>query len=194
MSPMTTNQWRRIRRFWMRKECKGLLMWQLSSLTTGLNKWNITLKNQEQEKAKREHLFKDLESRCFQCGHTGHFKNECKTRFQVGRPQEAGRPKEKNLEPVKEETFERSAHNFTLKERVIPVTKWNWGQWCGRHGADATVISSDFASVAGIDTRCCQMACLHNAQNGADMTAFGGVTAMLLIGSDTTSWPVYIAH
>lgn len=31
-------------------------------------------KSQEQEKAKREHLFKDLESRCFECGQTGHFK------------------------------------------------------------------------------------------------------------------------
>lgn len=45
-------------------------------------------KSQEQEKAKREHLFKDLESRCFQCGQTGHFKNECRTRFQAGKPQE----------------------------------------------------------------------------------------------------------
>lgn len=58
--------------------------------------------------------------------------------------------------------------------------------------ADTTVISSDFASVAGIDTRGCKKACLLNAENGAE-TAFGGVTATLQIGSHTTSWPVYIA-
>lgn len=54
--------------------------------------------------------------------------------------------------------------------------------------ADATVISSDFASVAGIDTRSrgCKKACLLNAENGAE-TAFGGVTATLQIGSHTTS-------
>lgn len=45
------------------------------------------IKNQEHEKAKREHLFKDLESRCFQCGQTGHSKNECKTSCQANRPQ-----------------------------------------------------------------------------------------------------------
>lgn len=67
----------------------------IEQLDNRLKQVEYHLKNQEQEKVKREHLFKDLESRCFQCGHTGHFKNECKTRFQVGRPQEAGRPKEK---------------------------------------------------------------------------------------------------
>lgn len=89
-----------------------------------------------------------------------------------------------------------SEHNFTLKERVSSYQSLNEIEANGvvDTGADATVISSDFASVAGIDTRCCKMACLLNAHNGADMTAFGGVTAMLLIGSDTTSWPVYIAY
>lgn len=60
-------------------------------------------------------------------------------------------------------------------------------------GADATVISSDFASVAGIDTKGGKRACLLNAENGAEMTAFRGVTATLQIDSQTTSWPVYVA-
>lgn len=59
-------------------------------------------------------------------------------------------------------------------------------------GADATVISSDFANVAGLDTKGCKKACLLNTENGAEITAFGVVTATLQIGSHTTSWPVYV--
>lgn len=125
-------------------------------------------KSQEQEKAKREHLFKDLESRCFQCGHTGHLKNECRTRFQAGRPQE------KNLEPVNVETLEKmdkikcTRLYFAGKGIVIPVTVNDIGaNGVVDTGADATVISSNFASVAGIDTKGCKKACLLNAEDGA---------------------------
>ena len=31
------------------------------------------------------------------------------------------------------------------------------------------------------------------AENGAEMTAFGGVTATIQIGSHTTKWKVYVA-
>lgn len=53
---------------------------------------------------------------------------------------------------------------------------------------DATVISFDFEAVP--DTKGCKKACLLNAENGAEMTAFGCVTAALEIGSHTctTSW------
>lgn len=108
--------------------------------------------------------------------------------------------KKKNLEPVKEETLEKmeklSAHGFTLQERVlsIPVTLNDIeANGVVDTGADATVISSDFASVAGIDTKGCKKACLLNAEDGAEMTAFGDVTATLKIGSHTTSWHVYVA-
>lgn len=59
--------------------------------------------------------------------------------------------------------------------------------------ADATIISSDFPSVTGIDTKGFKKACLINAENGAEMTAFGSVTATLQIGSHTTRWPVYVS-
>lgn len=145
-------------------------------------------------------MFKDLESRYFECGQSGHFKNECKTRFQADRPQEAGRPQEKNIEPVKKETLERmykikcTRLYFARKGIAIPVTVNDIeANGVVDTGADATVISSDFASVVGIDTRGCKKACLLNAENWAEMTAFGGVTATLQIGSHITSWPDYIA-
>lgn len=51
-------------------------------------------KNQEQEKAKREHLFKDLESRCFQCGQTGLLKMNVKPVFkQIGHKKQVGHKK-----------------------------------------------------------------------------------------------------
>lgn len=122
------------------------------------------------------------------------FKNEYRTRFQSGRPQE------KILEPVQEETLEKidkikcTRLYFAGKGIVIPVTVNDIGaNGVVDTGADATVISSDFASVAGIDTKCCKKACLLNAEDGTEMTAFGGVTATLQIGSHTTSWPVYVA-
>lgn len=46
---------------------------------------------------------------------------------------------------------------------------------------------------AGIDTKGCKKACLLNSEDGEEMTAFGGDTATLQIGSHTTSWPVYVA-
>lgn len=83
---------------------------------------------------------------------------------------------------------------FAGKGIVIPVTV-NDTEANGvvDTGAVATVISSDFASVAGIDTKGCKKACLLNAEDRAEMTAFGSVTATLQIGSHTTSWPVYVA-
>lgn len=112
---------------------------------------------------------------------------------QVGHKKQVGLKKQ-NLEPVKEETFERmdkmkcTQLHFEGKGIVIPVTVNEIAaNSVVDTGADATVISSDFACVAGIDTRGWKMACLLKAENGADMTAFGGVTATLLIGSHTTS-------
>lgn len=57
-------------------------------------------------------------------------------------------------------------------------------------GADATVISSAFARDAGIDISNCKKARL---MNGSEMTAFGGVTATIQIGSHTTKRKVYVA-
>lgn len=104
-------------------------------------------------------MFKYLERRCFQCRQTVHFKDECKARFQAGSPQEAGRPQEKNIEPVKEGTLERmdkikcTRLHFARKGIVIPVTV-NDIEVNGvvDTGAAATVISSNFSSVAEIDT------------------------------------------
>lgn len=45
----------------------------------------------------------------------------------------------------------------------------------------------------GLTLEAAKKVCLLNAENGAEMTAFGGVTATLQIGSHTTSWSVYIA-
>ena len=53
-------------------------------------------------------------------------------------------------------------------------------------GADAIVISSAFARDVRIDTCSCKKARLMNTENGADMTAFGDVTATIQIGSHTT--------
>ena len=60
-------------------------------------------------------------------------------------------------------------------------------------GADATVISSAFARDARIYISNCKKARLMNAENGAEMTAFGGVTATIQIGSHTTKWKVCVA-
>lgn len=94
--------------------------------------------------------------------------------YQAGKPQEASRPQEKNLEPVKEETLERMDEikctrlHFAGKGIVIPVTVNDIkANGVVDTGADTTVISSDFASVAGIDTKGCKKVCLLNAENGA---------------------------
>jgi hypothetical protein len=36
-------------------------------------------RRQEEEKAKRYQIFKELDTRCNMCGQIGHFKSECKT-------------------------------------------------------------------------------------------------------------------
>lgn len=138
---MTTHQLRRIRRFLNAQRVQRPTYVTIEQLDNRLKQVESRLKkSQEQEKAKRDHLFKDFESRCFQCGQTGHFKNECRTRFQAGRPQE------KNLEPVKEETLEKIVKikctrlYFAGKGIVIPVTV---NDIEADTGADATVISSD---------------------------------------------------
>ena len=33
-----------------------------------------------------------------------------------------------------------------------------------------------------------------NAENGAELTAFGGVTVTIQIGSHITKWKIYVAH
>ena len=75
----------------------------------------------EQEKAKREQLFRDLEHRCYQCGQTGHFKSECISQPLSSRPQERG------LEPKKEDVSEKLDHIKCIRIQsvgrgnVVPV-------------------------------------------------------------------------
>lgn len=58
--------------------------------------------------------------------------------------------------------------HFAGKGIVIPVTVNDIeANGVVNKGTDATVISSDFTSVAWIDTRGCKKACLLNAENGA---------------------------
>lgn len=74
--------------------------------------------------------------------------------------------KKKNLEPVKEETWmdkiKCTRLHYAGKGIAIPVTE-NDIEVNGvvNTGADATFISVDFASVAGIDTKDCKKACLR---------------------------------
>jgi hypothetical protein len=37
-------------------------------------------RNQEEDMARREQIFKELRTRCFQCGQVGHFTKECSFR------------------------------------------------------------------------------------------------------------------
>lgn len=84
--------------------------------------------------------------------------------------------------------------HFAGKGIVIPVTVNDIkANGVVDTGADTTVISSDFASVAGIDTKGCKKVCLLNAENGAEMVAFRIVIATLQIGSHATSWPFNVA-
>ena len=139
-------------------------------------------------------MFKDLENRCYQCGQTGHYKSECKSRPLSSRPQERA------LEPVKEDVSEKldqikcTRIHSVGRGIVVPVNVNN--KECSGvidTGADATVISSAHARDARIDISNCKKARLMIAENGAEMTAFGGVTATIQIGSHTTKWKVYVA-
>ena len=130
-------------------------------------------KSHEQEKAKRDQLFKDLENRCYQCGQTGHYKSECKSRPLSSRPQERA------LEPVKEDVSEKldqikcTRIHSVGRGIVVPVNVNN--KECSGvidTGADATVISSAFARDARIDISNCKKARLMIAENGAEMTVF----------------------
>lgn len=78
--------------------------------------------------------------------------------------------------------------SFAGKGIVIPVTV-NDIEVNGvvDTGADAIVISADFASVAGIDTKDCKKACVRSTENGQIRLLFGGVTATLQIHSHITS-------
>ena len=68
-------------------------------------------KSHEQEKAKRDQLFKDLENRCCQCGQTAHYKSECKSRPLSSRPQERA------LKTVKEDVSEKMHQDSLSWER-----------------------------------------------------------------------------
>ena len=124
-------------------------------------------KGYEQEKAKREQLFRDLENRCYQYAQTGHFKSEC-----ISQPL-SSRPQERALESMKDGFSEKLDHNKSTRihsggrGNVVPV---NVNIECSGvidTGADGTVISSCFARAARIDMCSSKMAHLMNAGDGA---------------------------
>ena len=129
-------------------------------------------KGYEQEKAKREQLFRDLENRCYQYAQTGHFKSEC-----ISQPL-SSRPQERALESMKDGFSEKLDHNKSTRihsggrGNVVPVNVKIECSGVIDTGADGTVISSCFARDARIGTSSSKMAHLMNAGDGAKMTAF----------------------
>ena len=78
-------------------------------------------KGHEQEKAKREQVFKGLDNICYQCGQTGHVKSEC-----ISQPL-SRKPQERSHGPMRDDVLDKFDHIKCIRihsvgrETVVPV-------------------------------------------------------------------------